>query len=208
LAVKFTWKKWRGKIVDANNPKSDPLYSIHFPVKAAAKREASMFFKKMPSEETIASGKLSMVSINPRYELHGQKAQLLAQKRMRTVYTHRSLNFSNTDTPVTMTWSRDAGFKTWDFVCVDEQQNAVAKFATNPWGVTNIGTFEFDGPKKNDTAAREEILVTGITLFYCMLVRSNNIGNLFGAIFSRPGKKEHVDPQPKAVTSEKTSTHA
>ena len=207
LKVNFTWKNWQGKVLDANNPGSDPLYSIHFPFKFASKSAATMVFKQIPSEEVIGSGKLNVVSINPNYELHGHKAQLLAQKRWRTVYTHRSLNFSDTDTPVTMTWTSDAGFKTWDFVCVDEQQNAVARFSANAWGVTNIGKIEFDGPKKNDRAAQEEILVTGVTLFYCMMVRCNNIFNFFGAIFSRPGRKEHVEPQPKSVTGEEASEH-
>ncbi|KAJ5863806.1 uncharacterized protein N7529_005722 [Penicillium soppii] len=164
-----------------------------------------MVFTKVPSEEVIGSGKLNVVSINPSYELYGHKAKILAQKRWRTLYTHRSLNFSKTDTPVTLTWTSDAGFKTWDFVCVDEQQNAVARFSANPWAVTNIGKIEFDGPKKNERAAQEEILVTGITLCYCIFVRCNNVFNLFGAIFSRPGSKAHIDPQPNPVSGEEVS---
>lgn len=207
LTVQFTWKKWQGKILDARNPGSDPLYSIHFPFKLISRSIPTMIFTKALSDEVIGSGKLNMVSINPDYELHGHKAELLAQKRFRTLYTHRSLNFSDTDTPITMTWSSEAGFKTWDFVCVDEQQNAVAKFSGNPWGVTNIGKIEFDGPKKHDRAAQEEIIVTGITLFYCMLVRCNSIFNLFGAVFTRPGRKEHVDPPPRDRTDEEALEH-
>ncbi|CAG8012254.1 unnamed protein product [Penicillium olsonii] len=201
FTVTFTWKQWQGKIFDTQNP-SEPIYTINFPFQFASKSAASMIFKKAPTEEVVGTGKLNLVSIDPSYVLHGQKSQLLAQRRFRTVYTHRSLNFATNRTPVTMTWSSAAGFKTWDFVCVDEQQNAVAKFTGNPWGVTNIGKIEFDGPKKHDRAAQEELLVTGITLFYCVMIRCNSIFNLFGAIFSRPGRKAHVDPQPIAGTGE------
>ncbi|KAL3459662.1 hypothetical protein BJX64DRAFT_264493 [Aspergillus heterothallicus] len=38
--------------------------------------------------------------------------------------------------------------------------------------------------------ARDEIVVTGITLFYCMWLRVNSIFSLFGAVFhSPPGEK-------------------
>ncbi|CAI7586972.1 unnamed protein product [Penicillium glandicola] len=199
FAVDFTWKKWKAIVSDANIPGSEPLYTIHYSPFSLA---ANMVFKKAPDDEVIGNGKLNAVSINADYELRGQKAHLLAQKRFQTVYTHRSLNFSDTETPVTMTWTSDCGFKTWDFVCVDEQQIPVARFTANAWGVTKIGNIEFVGPKANDRAAQEEIMVTGITLFYCMMLRCNNIFNLFGAIFARPGHKQHIEPQPKAMTSD------
>ncbi|CAG7992730.1 unnamed protein product [Penicillium salamii] len=202
FTVKFTWKDWQGKIFDTQNPASEPIYIIDFPFKFASKKAASMIFKNVSTEDVVGSGKLNLVSINPGYKCHGQEGQLLAQKRFSTLYTYRSLNFSTNDKPVTMTWSSNLAFKTWDFVCVDEQQNAVAKFSGNAWGVTDIGKIEFDGPKKHDRAAQEELMVTGITLFYCMMVRCNNVFNLFGAIFSRPGRKEHIDPQPRTMAGE------
>lgn len=198
FTVSFTWKKWKAIISDANTG-TDPLYTIHY---SPFSLTANMVFKKAPENEVIGSGKLNAVSINADYELRGQKAHLLAQKRWRTVYTHRSLNFSDTETPVTMTWTSDTGFKTWDFICVDEQQMPVAKFTANVWGITNLGKIEFVGPKADDRAAQEEIMVTGVTLFYCMLLRCNNFFNLFGAIFARPGHKQHIEPQPKAMASE------
>jgi hypothetical protein len=197
--VDFTWKKWKAIVSDANNPGAEPLYTIHY---SPFSLTANMVFKKASNDEVIGSGKLNAVSINADYELRGQKAHILAQKRWRTVYTHRSLNFSDTESPVTMTWTSDAGFKTWDFICVDEQQIPVAKFTANCWGVTKIGKIEFVGPKADDRAAQEEIMVTGITLFYCMILRCNNIFNLFGAIIARPGHKQHIEPQPKAMTNE------
>lgn len=198
FTVDFTWKKWKGIVSDVNNP-SDALYTIHYSPFSLA---ANMVFKKAPGEEVIGIGKLNAVSINADYELRGQKAHLLAQKRWKTVYTHRSLNFSDTESPVTMTWTSDCGFKTWDFVCVDDQQMPVAKFSANAWGMTKIGKIEFMGPKADDRAAQEEIMVTGITLFYCMMLRCNNIFNFFGAVFARPGHKQHIEPQPKGMTSE------
>ncbi|KAJ5467441.1 hypothetical protein N7475_005193 [Penicillium sp. IBT 31633x] len=208
FTVGFTWMKWKGSIRDANKPGSGPLYNIHFPFDVLSKSALTMIFKRASDDEVIGNGKLNVVSIDANYELHGQKAQLLAQKRWRTVYTHRSLYFSDTNSPVTMTWTSNCGFKTWDFVCVDEQQMPVARFSANPWGVTKVGDIELVGSKANNRDAQEEIIVTGVTLFYCMLVRCNNIFNLFGAIVARPGHKQHIDPQAKAATSEEASRNA
>ncbi|KAJ5130219.1 uncharacterized protein N7515_006258 [Penicillium bovifimosum] len=201
FTVDFTWKKWKGMVSDANKPGSDPLYTIHFPFNVFTKYAATLVFKRNPSEEVIGSGMINAVSINADYELHGQKAHLLAQKRWKTVYTHRSLNFSDTDSPVTMTWTSDCGFKSWDFVCVDEQQMPVARFAANCWALTKVGKIEFIGPKAESRAAQEEIMVTGITLFYCMMLRANSIFNFFGAVFARPGHKQHIEPMPKDMAS-------
>jgi hypothetical protein len=208
FTVDFTFKKWKGRVSDANNPGSDPLYTIHFPFNVFSTSAASMVFKRNPSEEVIGIGKLNVVSINASYELHGQKAHLLAQKRWKTMYTHRSLNFSDTDSPVTMTWTSNVGFKSWDFVCVDEKQMPVARFTANCWAITKIGKIEFVGPRADSRAAQEEIMVTGITLFYCMVVRCNSIFSLFGAIFARPGHKQHIEPESKTVTSEEASQTA
>ncbi|KAJ5550754.1 hypothetical protein N7461_005452 [Penicillium sp. DV-2018c] len=205
FTVDFTWKKWQCKISDANNPGSDPLYTVHFPMSLFSKSAADIVFKRNPSEEVIGSGNINAISINASYELHGQKGHLLAQKRFKTVYTHRSLNFSDTESPVTMTWTSDAGFKSWDFVCVDEQQMPVARLSTNCWAVKKIGKIEFLGPKADSRAAQEEIMVTGITLYSCMILRCNNIGNFFGAVFARPGHKQHIEPVSKDMAGEKVS---
>ncbi|KAJ5748622.1 uncharacterized protein N7511_010318 [Penicillium nucicola] len=207
--VDMTWKKFKAIISDINSPGKDPKYIVDFPWNLLPKSE-SMIVKRASDEEVVGTGKLSMVSINANYKFHGQKGTLLAQKRWQTVYTHRSLNFSDTDTPVTMTWTSDCGFKTWDFICVDENQNPVARFCANQWAVSKVGKIEFDGPKAHSQAAQEEIFVVGLTLFYTMVLRATNILNFFGAIFARPGHKEHMEPEPRPlkVASEETGPQA
>ncbi|KAJ5294350.1 hypothetical protein PENANT_c006G03867 [Penicillium antarcticum] len=207
--VDMTWKKWKAMISDLDKPEEGPQYIVSFPWNMLPKSE-SMIVKRASDEEVVGTGKLQMVSINAYYNLHGQKGSLLAQKRWQTVYTHRSLNFSDTDTPVTMTWTSDYGFKTWDFVCVDENQNPVARFSANQWAVSKVGKIEFDGPKAHDQAAQEEIFVIGLTLFYTMILRTTNIFNFFGAIFARPGHKQHLEPEPESlkVANEETSQRA
>lgn len=106
-------------------------------------------------------------------------------KRFKTEYSHLSNVYSETDEPATMTWTSKSDFKTWDFICLDPQQLPVAKFSANIWAVKKVGNIEFLGPKAGSEAAREEILVTGLTLFYCMMLRMNNVLSLFGAVFHR-----------------------
>lgn len=82
-----------------------------------------------------------------------------------------------------LTWCRD-------FICLDEQKQAVAKFSCKIWGMKNIANIEFVGDLAHDKAAREEIAIVGMTLMYCMAVRTSSLASLFGALFARPGPIE------------------
>jgi hypothetical protein len=185
LQVDFSFKKFQALITEHDKP-SNPVYIVDFHTIKAP----HMIVKSAIDSTTVGTGTLHPISIHADYEIHGQKRQLKALKRFKTSYTHLSSAFSSTSSPVTMTWTSSCGFKTWDFICLDEQRNAVAKFTSNVWAVNKLGNIEFLGLKANTQAAREEIVITGLTLYYCMLLRSTNILSFFGAIFARPGPIE------------------
>lgn len=182
LQVDFAWKKMKALVTDSESPET-PLYVIDF----QTIRSPCIIFKSASDQKEIGSGTLHPISINADYQLHGRKGQLKALKRWQTQYTHLSQAFSNDDSPVIMTWVSTCGFKTWDFICNDEEMNPVARFSSQAWNMKKLGKIEFMGPLAASREAQEEIIVTGITLYYCMLLRTTNILSLFGAIFSRPG---------------------
>jgi hypothetical protein len=196
LQVDFSYKKFQALITEVVKPSgpistehdkpSNPVYIVDFQTIKAP----HMIVKSAIDSTTVGTGTLHPISIHADYEIHGRKRQLKALKRFKTSYTHLSSAFSSTSSPVTMTWTSNCGFKTWDFICLDEQQNAVAKFTANVWAMKKVGNIEFLGLKANSQAAREEIIITGLTLFYCMLLRSTSILSFFGAIFARPGPIE------------------
>ena len=70
-----------------------------------------------------------------------------------------------------------------------------------------LGFIEFMGDKATDPAAREEIVVVGLTIYYTMLLRMNNIFQLFGAVAAKPGypknenEDEHEMYAPEATSS-------
>ena len=132
------------------------------------------------------------ISISPDYQLHGVKGTLKAQKRLRTIYTHMSTAFSDKGAPVKMTWTSQSGFKTWDFICVNEKQEPVAKFSANMWALKKFGKIDMLGPKALDDAARDEIVVVGYTLYYCWILRVNNPLNLLGSAFLSKEKPDKV----------------
>ncbi|KAL8820042.1 MAG: hypothetical protein Q9223_001648 [Gallowayella weberi] len=186
LQVDFTWRKGKAYISALSSP-ADPLYIVHY----QAWKCPHIIVKSATSDATIGSGTLQAVSINAKIQVHGRKGTLKALKRWKTAYTHLSYALAdNPDSPVAMTWASSSGFKTWDFVCLDEQQMPVAKFSANWWSLKKIGNIEFLGPRAASTALREEIVVTGLTLLYCMLLRTNSLLSFFGAIFARPGPIE------------------
>lgn len=99
-----------------------------------------------------------------------------------------------------MSWTSQSGFKTWDFICCDENQSPVAKFTANIWAIKKLGKIELLGPKAFDPAAMDEIVVVGMTLCYCMYMRINNPLNLVGSAFMRTGTEAKIDaPQKQPV---------
>ncbi|TVY39424.1 hypothetical protein LOCC1_G005560 [Lachnellula occidentalis] len=179
LQADFSWKKWKILISEKDDPESKPVYIINFPFKLIVKSAAD--------DSTIGTGTLHPVSINAEYELHGQAIELKAQKRFKTQYTYLSHHFSDTEAPVPMHWTSSSGFKTWDFICLDQNQLPVARSLANVWAMKQIGNIEFLESKAMCDVARDEIVVTGNTLYCCMLLRCNSVPSLFGAIFSQPG---------------------
>lgn len=183
LQVDFSWKKTKALITDKDDPQSKPIYIVDYKT-----FKPNLVFKSVADDTNFASSTLHAISINADCEIRGQPVTLKALKRFKTAYTHLSYAFSNTDAPVPMTWTSTSDFKTWDFICLDVDQNPVAKFSANIWAVKKVGNIKFMASKSTlSDAMRDEIVVTGLTLYSCMVLRSNNILSLFGAIFSRPG---------------------
>lgn len=187
--VEYTWYNFKGRIYDDSKTGEEPLYIADF----AKLRKPHAVYKRADNAQVIGTGTLHFFNIDADYEIHGRRDTLVAQKRFRTVYTHRSLAMSDTDQPVTMTWTSDSGFKTWDFVCVDENQMPVARFSANFWRMVKAGKIEFTGPKADSQALREELIVAGLTLVYHMMVRMNNLLGLVGALCSSPGHDKKHD---------------
>ncbi|KNB12611.1 hypothetical protein FOXG_12174 [Fusarium oxysporum f. sp. lycopersici 4287] len=159
--VDFKWKRMKALVSekDPQTSNTTPKYIVDY---HAFKCTTLVFHPYEDPEAVIGTGTLHPVTIHADYELHGQKGTIKALKRFMTLYTHLSYNYSNSPdgTPAAMTWTSASSFKTWDFICLDEQESAVAKFSANCWSLNNVGCVEFLGPKANDPAAREEILVT------------------------------------------------
>lgn len=153
-----------------------------------------IIFESKDTGSVIGTGTVHVISIEPDFEIHGRKGTLRAQHRLKSHYTYLSHAFSDSDQPVLMTWvSGDTGFVDWDFVCLDENQNPVAKFTAHIWGVKRMGKVEFMGPRALSEAVRDEVVVVGCTLYYCMCVRMNNVFNLVGSAIVRPGRETETD---------------
>ncbi|KAJ5173262.1 hypothetical protein N7492_005855 [Penicillium capsulatum] len=197
LLVDFQWKKFQALITeyDENSSKSrnlkeaKVLYTASFGLLAP-----HLKIKSAQDDRQIGTGTVHAVSISPYFELHGHKGTLQAKSRLRTFYEHMSYVFSDTETPAQMTWTSRSGFKTWDFICCDENQTPVAKFTANVWAFKKLAKIELLGPKALDPAAMEEIVVVGMTLYYCMVMRVNNIFNLVGSAFERTSKDAKIGP--------------
>ncbi|KAL8878860.1 MAG: hypothetical protein Q9198_003413 [Flavoplaca austrocitrina] len=184
LQIDFTWAKMKSYISNVSDP-SKPLYIVDY---SSIKKEC-ILVSSASTGLRIGSGVLHIFSINPNFKLHGRKGVLKALSRWKTSYTHQSYAFaaSPDGPPATMTWTGHSDFKTWDFVCLDQRQMPVAKVRANWWAVHKVGRIEFLGDRVISEAARDEIVVTGLTIMYCMVIRSISLPALVGAVVARPG---------------------
>ncbi|KXT17258.1 hypothetical protein AC579_5804 [Pseudocercospora musae] len=100
------------------------------------------------------------------------------------IYTSQPCVFQRYRRACDTGWKTSWSLKNWDFICSGPDQ-AIARFSSNTWAVSKAGKFEFMGtPSK---ALKEEILVIGFTLFYCMLYRANSLPAFPGAFFASTG---------------------
>ncbi|KAJ5093169.1 hypothetical protein N7456_009030 [Penicillium angulare] len=182
LRIDFKWGNFKSRISDVNNP-DQALYIVKY------KMTGKNFIYMAPDgKQVIGSGSVHMVNIDADYECRGRKDTLVAQKRFVTAYTHRSGVLKTSDgQAAVMNWTGDINLKTWEFVCVDENQAPVAKFSANLWGIKKLGKIELMGPLAHDEAFRDEMVIVGMTLAYTMVIRMNNIFSLFGSLFGSPG---------------------
>lgn len=66
-------------------------------------------------------------------------------------------------------------------------QIPLAKFTANIWALKKLGRFEFgDDERLKGKRVQEELVVAGLTVFYCVVFRSGNFLSLFGAVFAKP----------------------
>lgn len=177
LGVKFLWKGLR-TVISAKETPDQALYSINYGCMAN-----KLTFTD-GANTTFATGKLHVVNINPSCTLRGRNIPLQAQKRFNVQYDYLSPQASST-----MTWTASCALSAWKFVCSDANSLPVARFKANTLSFTNMGIIEFMGDSANE-ALREEVVVTGMTVYYCMVMRSASILNLFGAVMHRNGSKK------------------
>ncbi|KAL8993457.1 MAG: hypothetical protein Q9169_006326 [Polycauliona sp. 2 TL-2023] len=196
LQVEFQWSKFKAFIATTAEPQK-PVYIIDY---STIKKEC-ILVSSASTGARIGSGILHIFSINPNFKLHGRKGQLKALSRWKTSYEHKSYAFapSPNGPPATMTWTGNSDFKTWDFVCMDENQIPVAKCTANWWGIKKIAWIEFLGDRVISEAARDEIVVTGLTIMYCMIIRTISLPNMVGMIVARPGHIKDGSGQQQSV---------
>ncbi|KAB8296759.1 hypothetical protein EYC80_002176 [Monilinia laxa] len=192
LTVDFSWKKFKSLITTTGtDAPSKPLYIVSY-----KSFKPNLVFKSSLDDSTLGTGTLHPISIDSDCSVRGRPIKIKALKRFKTEYTHLSHTFSSSDTnidspPVQMTWTSSSGWKTWDFICLDQHQMPVAKFSANTMSLRNVGRIEFLDPRvMANEAFREEIVVVGMTLMYTMVLRTTSILSLFGAFIARPGRKE------------------
>lgn len=161
LRVDFAWSKLSYRIFDAQTDK--PLVNVKHNC-----FKPHMEFIEADSKSTIGTSSIHNFSIHADCTIGDRPLRLKAQKRFSTKYSYLSHAYSNNDVPVVMTWTTTSSLSKWDFILLDEKQEAVARYSTNVWALKKIGLIEFVGPKADSQAVRDEVMITVCTIYYCM----------------------------------------
>lgn len=176
--VDFTWKKFKGIITDTKT--NEHIMDID------CKRMTKPHLKfKNPQKNVVGTASFNVFSIHAECEVHGRAKRIQAMKRWATEYNYLSDAFAQGDSPMPMYWTSTSGFKHWDFILLDANKEPVARFHSNIWAVTKLGFLEFMGDYSAET--KEEILITGCSVYYNTLLRMNNVFQVFGAVGGKVG---------------------
>ncbi|KAF1936721.1 hypothetical protein EJ02DRAFT_358472 [Clathrospora elynae] len=190
LQVDFAWSKFCNIINEkAADGHLTPLYIQHFHL-----TKPQLRFESAAKKSNIATGVIQSFSIGGKCTIRGREIILKPLKRWKAQYNYLShaLTSKTNPDPVPVSWIAKSGMKTWDFLCVNSvTQEPIAKFGINNWSLKQVGNFHFEKSKGEVTEeVRDEVVVTGITMLYIMMVRMQNPLQLLGAVFAKPGKVE------------------
>ena len=165
-------------------------------VKALTADSDSDSDSKTTKSDIIGEGRLHGLKIDCETTIRGRNIRISAAKKWLTRYNYPSTAFSSDPSrPVAMTWHSNSNWKCLDMDLRDENGELVAKFNPRYLGVRKMATFEMIGTKAWDTSAVEEVLITGVTLYICMIYRISNIVPFVAAVVARPGKDYKVTEQ-------------
>jgi hypothetical protein len=185
LVIDFRWSKFRNIVSEKTGDATTPVYIQHFrPTKPQLR------FEYATDSSQLATGTINNFSISAECSLNNNTIALKPLKRLKTQYNYLSNTISASPaSPAPVSWIANMSLKTWDFVCLDANQIAVAKLSANLWDLKEVGNFYFEGTKEEvSKEMRDEVVVTGLTLLYVMMVRMNNPLHLLGSVFAKPGR--------------------
>ncbi|KAH7084762.1 hypothetical protein BKA63DRAFT_383169, partial [Paraphoma chrysanthemicola] len=162
--VDFAWSKFRN-VVSQKSPSGTltPVYIQHFrPTKPHLRIDDAA------TNTQIASGTIRTVRISAEAIVNGHKVDIKPLKKWKTQYNYLSpaLSPDPTRPSVPVTWITNVSAKLWDFICLDANQIAIAKFSVNWWAVKEVGNFHFQGQVSKEV--QDEIVAVGLTILYVM----------------------------------------
>lgn len=194
LQLEWSWRTSGGRIYEVGNPDVS-IYSIDAPV-----GKSTFEYSDSAAGRVIGRGIMhSFTSINADYEVHGRKGVAQALGKLKMAYTSLSYAYSDDETkPMTMTWESTSGLKRFDVICLDDKQMPVARVHADIWAAKKFAIIEFVGAKANDKAARDEIIVVGLTLLFTMAHRMVSPSKLVGGLFSKTGPIEQKNDDTQA----------
>lgn len=164
------YKDWKCTRAFVQDPESkEILYNCDLP----SLRRCRINLRSAIDDVEIATGNPYSLKKHISSSVRGQDLDLRYKNLLKCNYTYTSPAFGNSK----MTWTCHSGFKEMVYVLLDEQSLPVARWKTSGPKVgpfKDLGRLEILGTRVDSDAAKEEILITGLTLVFLEVIARSN----------------------------------
>jgi len=155
--------------------------------------ETSSLDLEAENDDVIGQSKVRKFHIDCEARIRGRVVKLSPVKRMVTKYNYPSLAYSEDPLkPTLMTWKASSLIRCFDHELRDGNDQVVARFDARYHGLHNFASIKLYGEKAWDARAVEEVVITGMTLYLCMIYRASSPVPFVGALVTRPGKEKKM----------------
>ena len=162
LQIKYkNWKCNTALMTDSET--SDPLYDIEFHL-----RKPNIVFKSAIDDTDVGRATFQTFKSRIETQVHGNTLELTPKRFLSMQYSYVSPALQDR----TLTWTVKWGWKNVTYTCLDEKSLPLARFKSDCWSksMKAVGKIEFLGTEAESQAARDELVVTGFTLAYQLIL--------------------------------------
>lgn len=142
------------------------------------------------TDNVFATSKIHTFHIGCDATIRGRPIKLTPAARLVAHYNYASLAYAQDPLkPALMAWRSNSVVRFFDHELRDERDALVARYNPRYTSIKHTAAIELFGPLAWDPRAVDEVVVTGLTLYLCMVYRASSPVPLVGALVTSTGRE-------------------